>query len=194
MVKRFSLAFVIVDILLYFTLVCISSVTWAKDEPELPIGLDDSMETTEPELPLGLDTETQPPRKTSDTTFSFETPSEISGFWELKTGLRLQEDPYEKDFSLGETRLQLETQRSFNEFLGSFTADFIYDPVFDHHSVDLEEGEGLLDLREANIIFSPIDSMDVKFGRQILTWGIGDMLFVNDLFRSIAFDQPCYIL
>ena len=34
----------------------------------------------------------------------------------------------------------------------------------------------------ANIAFTPIDWLDVNAGRQILTWGKGDLLFVNDLF------------
>lgn len=36
--------------------------------------------------------------------------------------------------------------------------------------------------RDLNVRFSPIGWMDVKAGRQILTWGTGDLLFLNDLF------------
>ena len=38
------------------------------------------------------------------------------------------------------------------------------------------------DLRECYLAFTPLDIMDVKVGRQILTWGTGDLLFINDLF------------
>jgi hypothetical protein len=38
------------------------------------------------------------------------------------------------------------------------------------------------ELREANLLFLPLDFMDVKIGRQTLTWGTGDLLFINDLF------------
>ena len=38
------------------------------------------------------------------------------------------------------------------------------------------------DLREANVFVSPFDFMDLKLGRQILTWGTGDLIFINDLF------------
>jgi len=31
-------------------------------------------------------------------------------------------------------------------------------------------------------LFTPLDIVDVKIGRQILTWGTGDLLFINDLF------------
>ena len=60
--------------------------------------------------------------------------------------------------------------------------DIYYDDVVDQDDIDLEDGSGWLDLREANLSFSPHDQADVKFGRQILTWGTGDLLFINDLF------------
>ena len=36
--------------------------------------------------------------------------------------------------------------------------------------------------REAYIGFSPASAIDVRAGRQVLTWGTGDLLFVNDFF------------
>nr|MBP7653608.1 hypothetical protein [Candidatus Dependentiae bacterium] len=36
--------------------------------------------------------------------------------------------------------------------------------------------------REANVTIFPSDKWELKAGRQILTWGTGDMVFVNDLF------------
>ena len=36
---------------------------------------------------------------------------------------------------------------------------------------DLIEEQGDFDLREANVFLRPSKSMDVKIGRQILTWG-----------------------
>src|SRR5690606_27191519 len=49
-------------------------------------------------------------------------------------------------------------------------------------SVDLETGVGWLDLREAWLQKRLGDNADLRFGRQILTWGVGDLLFINDLF------------
>jgi len=43
-------------------------------------------------------------------------------------------------------------------------------------------GETGFDMREANIFARPTDFMDVKVGRQILTWGTGDLIFINDMF------------
>ena len=37
-------------------------------------------------------------------------------------------------------------------------------------------------MREAWLFWRPGDNIDLKIGRQILTWGTGDLLFINDLF------------
>ena len=50
---------------------------------------------------------------------------------------------------------------------------------------ELSDGieQGLeLDLRDVSVSFSPLDTLDVKLGRQVLTWGTGDLVFLNDLF------------
>ena len=62
------------------------------------------------------------------------------------------------------------------------TTDFLLDPVLDRYGIKLEKGEGVLDLREATLFFRPVDFMDIKLGRHILTWGTGDLIFINDLF------------
>jgi hypothetical protein len=64
-------------------------------------------------------------------------------------------------------------------------SDFLYDGVANNHDrIDLETGEGPIDLRELNVLFTPVPWADVKAGRQILTWGTGDLLFINDLFSK----------
>jgi hypothetical protein len=52
----------------------------------------------------------------------------------------------------------------------------------DDDRLDLENGDGALDLREASILYRAASWADVKAGRQILTWGTGDLIFINDLF------------
>ncbi|MHC4544612.1 MAG: hypothetical protein ACYSYL_08810, partial [Planctomycetota bacterium] len=47
---------------------------------------------------------------------------------------------------------------------------------------DLVEEQGDFDLREAYIFTQPLEFMDLKVGRQILTWGTGDLIFINDMF------------
>jgi hypothetical protein len=98
---------------------------------------------------------------------------ELHGFLDVRTGVRLQDDPYEKDFSLGEMRLQLDLNRDASWAIFKLKADLLGDAVTEEMSAEL---------REANLLFSPLDFMDVKLGRQVLTWGTGDLLFINDLF------------
>jgi hypothetical protein len=134
----------------------------------------------EPELPAGLFASDEPGAAPEEEGLSL--PFDLNGFWEGRAGARTQKDPYEKDLSLGETRLQLEGEKDWDRVGIRVRTDLLYDPVYDHHSLNLESGQGWLDLREARLALTPLEFMDVKVGRQILTWGTGDMLFINDLF------------
>ncbi|MEN8262178.1 MAG: hypothetical protein ABFR82_01805 [Nitrospirota bacterium] len=99
--------------------------------------------------------------------------TELFGFAEARQGWRLQNDRFEKDESISEVRTQLDLSKEFKWGTGKFKGDLVGDRV-------LEEVRG--ELRELNFSFSPVDYMDVKAGRQIQTWGTGDLLFINDLF------------
>ncbi|MFA4944104.1 MAG: hypothetical protein WC789_05315 [Lentisphaeria bacterium] len=111
-----------------------------------------------------------------------ELPENLSGFWEVRAGARTQPDPHATDLSLAETRLQLRYEAEFEAATVKLVPDFLYDGVDGQRRLDLETGQGWLDLREANALFRPGDALDLKIGRQILTWGTGDLLFINDLF------------
>jgi len=100
-------------------------------------------------------------------------PIEAHGFYEVRGGYRLQNDKYEKDMSIMEGRLQFDLFSYFDWGDVKVKGDLLGDLV-------TEEGD--FDLREANIFTRPTDFMDVKVGRQILTWGTGDLVFINDLF------------
>ncbi|MEE9294924.1 MAG: hypothetical protein V3W34_08195 [Phycisphaerae bacterium] len=151
-----------------------------SDAPELPPGLE-KKEGGEPELPAGLtDTREEGARPEEDA--QREMPSQFTGFWEGRLGGRIGDDEHERDLSIAETRIQLEWEKHFTSFSFNLTADILYDGLADRHRVDLEKGEGFVDLREANIAFSPAAFMDLKAGRQIVTWGTGDLIFINDLF------------
>lgn len=103
----------------------------------------------------------------------FKWPVEAHGFFETRAGYRTRNDRYEKDMSVMETRLQTDL------FSATDWADFkVKGDIYG----DLVTEQGDFDLREANIFTRPADWMDVKVGRQILTWGTGDMVFINDLF------------
>ena len=98
---------------------------------------------------------------------------DVHGFTELRGGYRLRKDPYEKDMSVMESRLQLDFS-SYNDW-----ADFKYKSDVWGDGVT-EQGD--YDTRELWMFTRPTDFMDVKIGRQVLTWGTGDLLFLNDLF------------
>ena len=58
----------------------------------------------------------------------------------------------------------------------------MYDEVDSDHDVNPETGRGWFDLREAFVSTRATSFLDLKAGRQILTWGTGDLIFINDLF------------
>ncbi len=153
-----------------------------EEEPSLPPGLEPSDTAEEPALPPGLAEEPLAPEAAEVEPFLSSLPFELSGFWELRGGLRTQRDRHEKDASIGETRLQLQIEKYWEKASVTLTTDFLYDSVLDRHRIHLERGRGFIDLREANLVVRPLDFMDVKIGRQVLTWGTGDLVFINDLF------------
>ncbi len=172
---------------------CIGAA-WAADEgPSLPTGLGDS---GGPALPGGLEEESGPPLPIGMEGEATPTKSEaagsgkrklsevlgLSGFWDIRAGIRTQRDRHEQQASLAETRLQLESQKRIGPVTSKVVTDFLYDGLADSRKIDLETGQGWMDLREANISWSPFSFADVKVGRQILTWGTGDLVFINDLF------------
>ena len=161
---------------------------YAQDEPPLPAGLDDEtdppQEEDEPALPQGL-SEEKPGRDMpteGDAGFLESLPFDLAGFAEGRIGYRTRRDRYEKDMTIGEARFQMDMEKNWTDAVLRLNADLVYDHVTDHHEIRLEKGEGWIDLREANVAFSPVDFADLKIGRQILTWGTGDLLFINDLF------------
>ncbi|MGE5280043.1 MAG: hypothetical protein ACM3L6_04790 [Deltaproteobacteria bacterium] len=105
------------------------------------------------------------------------------GFAEQAVGVRLQEDTTKHDgYNMLEQRLQLKTRYVFkgDNLLGawqswvSWKADLTADWYFG--------GKTDFDLREFFWSASPVSWCDVKAGRQVLTWGTGDYLFINDVF------------
>ncbi len=156
-------------------------------KPELPRGLGTLAEEPgegepEPSLPTGLQVAPSPGPIPQEPEWPEEPWLDITGFWEVRAGYRLQNDAHEKEASIGETRVQLEMEKLWNGFMFSVTTDLLYDWVSENHTVNLDEGKGFLDLREASVAYSPFEFLDMKLGRQILTWGTGDLLFINDLF------------
>jgi len=109
----------------------------------------------------------------AEDSFFSKLPIETHGFYEVRGGYRLQNDKYEKDMSIMEGRLQFDLFSYFDWGDVKVKGDVFGDMV-------TEEGD--FDLREANVFTRPTEFMDLKVGRQILTWGTGDLIFINDMF------------
>ncbi|WP_205599124.1 DUF1302 domain-containing protein [Halomonas faecis] len=96
------------------------------------------------------------------------------GFVEGASAWRTQDSPaIDEDMTLEELRLQLEGEYLTDWATFTVKADGVADGV---------EDELTGEVREAMVSFSPGERFDVRLGRQVLTWGTGDLLFVNDLF------------
>ena len=102
---------------------------------------------------------------------------ETHGYLLLNYSARLQDErpaQSDSDFLLGEERLRLdlsawsETSDSSARFKGEVV----------HDSID---NETEIDVREAYLDTSG-RRWDLRAGRQIITWGVGDLLFINDVF------------
>jgi hypothetical protein len=110
-------------------------------------------------------------------------PKSFSGFIELAAGVRLSSDPViNTDKTLADLRAQLQWDNDFEASRVKFTADLYYDGVLDQTKLQIRELawqgslSSIVDLGEWSKKF------DIKVGQQVLTWGTGDYVFLNDLF------------
>jgi len=162
----------------------------SQEDPSLPSGLGGDEEQKQgdgPALPSGLGSEaeeedTEPEQEKGWFGRNGRIPVQIAGFWDTRAGSRLQDDPNQKRLSLAETRLQLQAMRYWTGGSFDLKVDFLGDAAAEDHGLDLRRGEGPMDLRSAHVSLSPLPSMDLRIGRQVLTWGTGDQLFINDMF------------
>ena len=157
-----------------------------EDAPGLPPGLAPDPGDA-PALPPGLGeapaSETTLEGDDTGLRLTDRLPPWLHGYWETRVGTRTRNDPEQPgDLSIGETRLQLEATKRWGETALDMTADVYADAV---------DQEGHFDLRQFRFTFSPLDEVDVRIGRQVLTWGTGDLLFINDLFPK---DWQSYFL
>lgn len=97
-----------------------------------------------------------------------------SGFAEAGLGTRIDGDPLTSHRNtLEELRLRVESEWHPGDTTISLKADLKYDGVDD---------EWKADIRDLTAAFSLGKDFDVRAGRQVLTWGTGDLVFLNDLF------------
>ncbi len=101
----------------------------------------------------------------------------IDGFLQgLYGGRTDQNNPTETEYTASETRMQLRAEHFGDgvEFFGRL--DFTYDGAVGDE-LEWELREGYLKFRLGN-------NLDFKIGRQIVTWGTGDLIFINDVFAK----------
>ncbi|UCD64422.1 MAG: hypothetical protein JSW34_03025 [Candidatus Zixiibacteriota bacterium] len=101
----------------------------------------------------------------------------LDGFLQGLYGARLDShNPTSTEQTASETRMQLRAEHfgDKGEFFGRL--DFFWDGA-DTADYDWELREGYLKFRLGS-------SFDFKIGRQVLTWGTGDLIFINDVFAK----------
>ncbi|MDG1750369.1 MAG: hypothetical protein P8I03_01705 [Thalassotalea sp.] len=102
-------------------------------------------------------------------------PWQISHFIEVAYGHFIENNVVESTSALKEARGRINIDYSHKLFELNAKGDILYDGVLE---------KSLFQTRELNIAFSPLNNLDVKLGRQVLTWGTGDYVFLNDLFTK----------
>ena len=97
-----------------------------------------------------------------------------SGFVEAGAGYRINDDPLiDSDSTLEEVRWRVETSTEGETFSIDIKGDLGYDGI---------EDDVILDVRNLTLAFSLGGNTDFRVGRQVQTWGTGDLVFLNDLF------------
>ncbi|WP_206485217.1 hypothetical protein [Thalassotalea sp. G2M2-11] len=102
-------------------------------------------------------------------------PWQVTGFIEAAYGQFLQDNIVSSTQSLTELRGRINVDYSHSVFQLTAKGDVLFDNVINDNQWQT---------RELNIAFSPVNNLDIKAGRQVLTWGTGDYVFLNDLFAK----------
>ncbi len=97
-----------------------------------------------------------------------------TGFLEVAYGERVDRDAlFNQTQTINELRWHQELDYLHDHFEINWSHDLWYDDVL---------SQWQFDWRELNVKFSAFGNTDFQIGRQISTWGTGDLLFINDLF------------
>ena len=115
----------------------------------------------------------------------FEENEEVSpftwaGFGEIAVGQRLSADQaVNTDKTLRDLRVQLQADYTLDASTLAFRGDLYYDGVLDSVEVQIREAAW-----QGNLAFLGDwgSKFDAKIGQQVLTWGTGDYVFLNDMF------------
>ncbi len=108
----------------------------------------------------------------------------LDGFTEITQAARIEQNMaldggatfQNRDYPRGDARAQLRLSGSSDREEYYVRMDFLSDYAL--------KKDVSVDIREAYLKLYVADWMSVKVGRQVATWGTGDLLFVNDLFAK----------
>ena len=97
-----------------------------------------------------------------------------SYFIEAGLGSRLySDDTVGTNATLEELRFRLESEWQLDSMTLGLKADAGYDGI---------EEDAIAEIRDLTVAFTLGAGTDVRLGRQVQTWGTGDLVFLNDLF------------
>ena len=97
----------------------------------------------------------------------------VSGFLQQNTAVNTAgANPDGRDYKWQEERAQLKLEATGGAWRGYFKGDGYYDNL---------DRNGGGDVREAYLDYTG-SAFDLQVGRQVITWGLGDLVFVNDVF------------
>jgi hypothetical protein len=97
-----------------------------------------------------------------------------AGFVEAGLGTRLSSDALlDQRGTLQELRWRVEAESQGSRVTLGFKADGAYDGI---------ESAWDVEIRDLTAAFTLAKDYDIKLGRQVQTWGTGDLVFLNDLF------------
>jgi hypothetical protein len=89
------------------------------------------------------------------------------------TGPKYDGEGPDDDWVMANRRLRLQTMKT-NAHGGLYAKiDIVRDDI---------SSDTYLDIRELRLQYTPADWLDISVGKQVSTWGVADMLFINDLF------------
>ncbi|MCP4151274.1 MAG: hypothetical protein GY757_26255 [bacterium] len=106
---------------------------------------------------------------------------QFTGFLEIEQGRNitnagpLREGPESgrNDWMMANRRFRLQTSKTGDKGGIYAKLDFIRDEI---------TNKTYIDIRELRLQYKVLSWMDISVGRQVSTWGVADMLFINDLF------------
>ncbi|PVZ66405.1 hypothetical protein [Pelagibaculum spongiae] len=107
----------------------------------------------------------------------------VQGFSEFGGGIKTHDGLISNDASLLELRQRVDADYSGENIQFSGKLDVFYDDLSIDYSDNQAANQGELKykLRQARFDLSLADT-DLRLGRQTHTWGLGDLIFLNDLF------------